>query len=494
VSRPAGRAPAGSLADLRSRLARLPDGHPSSPYEDDGYAKPPPTRIKQLELGLPAPGRDIAPGNAPEVEPAARQLDVTPDPTEPDVRDAAHRVREQAAPVTGKTDAGKTEAGKADAGKADAGKADAGKADAGKTEAGKARARETELGDTQRRAAAAPAAEAPDIRAADEAAAAAEPKSGARPGSSSGPPGWSDPYAEAGGGRVSDAPNPPADLALGPWRNTPIPRASGLGGLSRRGGNGHGPSNGPASPSPRSESRLYLDRPDPARGDAGRGDAAQHHRAFEPSIADLEELVDRTLAISRTAEGRNIVDGYGSSGLTPAMQRLAAHLPFGGLAPGSDVNSLKSRERFTAKLARLIARNPGRTAEELAATIGDAVRYAFAFEVADYAEGTWLVHRRLKSHGFELEVRRNRWESPEYKGIFTQWRDPAHHIAFEVQFHTTTSWAVMQRTHETFVQITDPSTPPAERSRLRAQLVSAAETAKVPANCAEIDDFRLEPR
>ncbi len=52
------RPPAGSLADLRSRLARLPDGHPSAPYDDGGTARPLPIRLKQLELGLPAPEPD----------------------------------------------------------------------------------------------------------------------------------------------------------------------------------------------------------------------------------------------------------------------------------------------------------------------------------------------------------------------------------------------------------------------------------------------------
>ncbi len=60
---PAGRTAPGSLADLRSRLARLPAGHPSSPYEDGGQARPLPTRLKHLELGLPAPARE--PGDLP---------------------------------------------------------------------------------------------------------------------------------------------------------------------------------------------------------------------------------------------------------------------------------------------------------------------------------------------------------------------------------------------------------------------------------------------
>lgn len=47
----------GSLADLRQRLERLPYGHPSSPYHVDGERKPPPYRLKHLELAPPTPSR-----------------------------------------------------------------------------------------------------------------------------------------------------------------------------------------------------------------------------------------------------------------------------------------------------------------------------------------------------------------------------------------------------------------------------------------------------
>ncbi len=47
----------GSLADLRQRLERLPYGHPSSPYHVDGERKPPPPRLRHLELAPPTPSR-----------------------------------------------------------------------------------------------------------------------------------------------------------------------------------------------------------------------------------------------------------------------------------------------------------------------------------------------------------------------------------------------------------------------------------------------------
>jgi hypothetical protein len=40
-------------ADLAARLERLPIGHPSSPYRDDGSRKPPPPDLSKYELPLP---------------------------------------------------------------------------------------------------------------------------------------------------------------------------------------------------------------------------------------------------------------------------------------------------------------------------------------------------------------------------------------------------------------------------------------------------------
>jgi hypothetical protein len=213
-----------------------------------------------------------------------------------------------------------------------------------------------------------------------------------------------------------------------------------------------------------------------------------------PLSPALQDLVQQTLTAHRAAEGQNVFGGYGASGLTPAIRRIAAQLPAGGLAPGSQAHTLKQADRFAAKLIRLIARNPGRSPDVLARAIGDGVRYAFAFDPGYYTDGTWLVHRKLKAQGFELEVRRNRWESSECKGIWTRWRDPAHDICFEVQFHTAASWAVIQRTYDAYIQITSPGTSPADRALLRARQTAAAAAAKPPPGCAEIADFRLSAR
>src|SRR5258708_9697437 len=96
------------------------------------------------------------------------------------------------------------------------------------------------------------------------------------------------------------------------------------------------------------------------------------------------------------------------------------------------------------------------------------------FDADDYADATLQVHSRLKGQGFELEVRRNSWRNPEYKGINTRWRDPAHDIVFEVQFHTASSWDANQRAHPASQEIMDPATLPAQPLRLLPRLPDIA--------------------
>jgi len=301
------------------------------------------------------------------------------------------------------------------------------------------------------------------------------------------------PYAASAEQDPSSNGSGASDLALTRWPpgDSAADRASGRADYR----NGLRPTaNPPEAGRPEPASRTRDPRqPDPARDSLPRrGDGAA---AARPRLApELRDLVDRTLAACRAAEGRNARGGYGTSGLTPALRRIAAQLPDGGLAPGSEADTLKPADRFAARLARLIDRQPGRPPAELAATISDGIRYAFTFPAAGYTEGTLLVHRKLKAQGFDLEARRNQWDSREYKGVFTRWRDPAHELAFEVQFHTTDSWAVVKQTHDAYLRITDPVTPASERARLRARQAAAAATVSPPPGCMDIADFRAGAR
>jgi len=205
-------------------------------------------------------------------------------------------------------------------------------------------------------------------------------------------------------------------------------------------------------------------------------------------------VAEETLGRCRIAEGRNVFGGYGHSGLTPAMRRVEAHLEHGSLAPDTENFTLKSADSFKKKLADLILRHPDKSAEELSLEIPDGIRYAFIVEAQHYAEATLQAHSRLKGNGFDLEVRRNCWKGPGYKGINCRWRDPAHDLVFEVQFHTGESWDAWQRAHALYEAIRDLSTPPEQRARLRAIYTDMSAAIPVPPGCTAIPDYRQEGR
>jgi hypothetical protein len=233
----------------------------------------------------------------------------------------------------------------------------------------------------------------------------------------------------------------------------------------------------------RTEPRIH--RPAPASDGAGEPDG----RRLNPAHSRIAE---DALTRYRKAEGRNVFGTYGHSGLTAAMRRIEALLDHGQLVPDTEAHALMPADRFKEKLGNLVLRHPDKPTEELADEVHDGIRYAFLAETVHYTEATLQVHSRLKGQGFELEARRNCWENPEYKGINTRWRDPAHDLAFEVQFHTPGSWNVRQRAQALYRKITDPATSPAERARLRAMRADMSAGISIPRGCTAISDFRKE--
>ncbi len=522
-----GRPAPGSLADLRSRLDRLPDGHPSSPYEDGGAAKPLPHRLKQLELGLPAPERDDVdgtprlsrPADAGPAEQASRPREPAPGPAadlQPGQPNAAavpahedtgerarsgDRVTDFAAVPDGDT---ATNGNKGRDDPADAWRdpyALARPSGNGVPGSGSPAVDERHLeahrdkpNDDR------PGRDDPDHSRSDHSRSDHSRSDRDRSDRDRSDRDRRDdrhriadagtqPYRElrAAAGPPEAPPRPSEPTGPGDRRARTRPDEHAGTDPNRRGGsdpNSHGGS-GP-------NQRRRDPGQNPRRGD--RGQAGDRLAGSRQLSAEAGELVGRLLADGRAAEGQTAFGSYGASGLTPVIRRIADQLSAGGLAPGSEATSLKSAERLSAKLARLVARHPDRTPSQLAASICDVIRYAFAFEPDSFTEGTWHVHRRLKAQGFELEARRNRWESPVHKGIWTRWRDPASDLSFEIQFHTFASWDVLVGTHEDYRVITDPATPPRERARIRARQVAASAGAKAPPHCEEIADFGIGAR
>ena len=254
---PADRPARGSLADLEQRLERLPLGHPSSPYHDDGSSKPPVVRLKDLELPLPG---ESGPG-----ETEVRQAQV-----------------------------GETQVGDAHTDDAQAGDAHTGEAQAGDAHTGEAQAGETYADD---------AAEVP-----------------AREAQGSAPEQASDPQRSQPERSEIDRPEA-AENAPDALEETD----------SR-----------PVSDPP----RIWADGSWEWKG--------QRLTSGQGKIA--EEMLSRC----RAAEGRTVFGTYADTGLTPTMRRVEAQLEHGHLVPDTEKFALKSADRLKEKLAKLIARNPGK--------------------------------------------------------------------------------------------------------------------------------------
>lgn len=452
---PADRPERGSIADLRQRLRYLPHGHPSSPYHDDGTPKPPDARLENLELPLPGEARESNGGARPEA--SALRL-------------ATAQTSDHAAPA--------------------------------EADAGPVTFPGSDVQDRQ-----------PAVREPDPAQPSREPEVSklADQESAGRKPEVSMPADQEPAGRRPQ----PAGQELARWGSEPADQDSARESVwnprpIRETTSGQ-PDLVQDQRTPEHEPGAHDDEPAPG-ADAGTGDdepATQDQPAIvddqAPSPVELPaagraesltpeqvRLAVRTLGQCRLAEGRNMFGSYGEEGLTPAMRRIEDQLEHGELVPDTEKYALKSLDRFQEKLSKLVLRNPDKSAEELAHEIHDGVRYTFIFDEDSYYSGVWEVHRELEEQGFDLELRRNTWTKPDYKGINSRWHDPAHDVVFEVQFHTTASWDAKQRTHDYYEKISDLTVPLAERNRLRTAQREVSAIVPLPPRCTEISDYRKE--
>ncbi len=535
----------GSLAEMRQRLERLPPGHPSSPYNDDLTRKPPVARLKDLELPLhgneqgangaatyhePGQAEDVhaaassetassngTSGRSPAASPpgatdraSTPDLASTPDwastpdsastpdwtgtpgwASTPDWASAPDWARTPGWGSTGNgggtadgldslnggldDTAGEPDSDQLD-GEADGDRLDTDEPDSDQLDSDELDSDELDSDELDS-----------DELDGDEMDGAANGFDGAPDWLST--PDWSG-TTDLGGTASMDS-------VAGRGRSASWDGAAGWDGAPDRDGayqdNGTGP--GWAEPELAVDTLTHpIINDDPeARADepltGADGSWEWNGRYLTP---DEGQVAEEALGRCRIAEGRNVFGTYGHSGLTPAMRRIEAQLEHGRLVPDTESSALKPADSFKEKLADLIMRHPDKSAEELALEVHDGIRYAFIVETEHYAEATLQAHSRLKGSGFDLEVRRNCWASAEYKGINTRWRDPAHDLVFEVQFHTTASWDARQRAHALYEAITDPATPPEERERLRAVYSEMSASVSMPPGGAAIPDYRKE--
>jgi hypothetical protein len=176
--------------------------------------------------------------------------------------------------------------------------------------------------------------------------------------------------------------------------------------------------------------------------------------------------------------------------VTPAMRGIEAHDPGRGLV-GLD-QRCKGEDRLKEKVAADMAAK-GRPAEAALSAIPDAIRYTFCYNQDGYTTGTRADIERLESEGFTPVEIRNTWDSYQYKGINSRWREPDSGQIFEVQFHTRESFEAKQLTHPAYERLRDPATPRDERPELDDFQRRVCASVPVPPGATQITEQRDEP-
>jgi hypothetical protein len=213
-----------------------------------------------------------------------------------------------------------------------------------------------------------------------------------------------------------------------------------------------------------------------------------------PLTAEQSRFAAKRVERCREAEGRDMNDHYGQRGITPAMHRVEAQLEQGELVPGTEKFALKTVDRFKEKLAKMILEEPDADWRELVPRITDGIRYTFLFPDEGYTSAVMETCDSLTSVGFELYEQKNAWadETKAYKGINSAWMDRDTGVLFEVQMHTSASWAAKQESHREYEIIQSRSTTADEKTRSCQRQDQIFAKVSTPDGAAKIPNYRKE--
>jgi len=132
---------------------------------------------------------------------------------------------------------------------------------------------------------------------------------------------------------------------------------------------------------------------------------------------------------------------------------------------------LKDPGRIEARVAEDV-RVKGRTADEALAAITDRTRFSFLYPHDGYRPGMLADVAVLRSRGFIEVERRNLWEAAVRLGTVSVWRTPGSGELFEVQFHTSLSHSVRERSFPLYTRLR--SAEPDDATRMELQALSRA--------------------
>jgi len=148
---------------------------------------------------------------------------------------------------------------------------------------------------------------------------------------------------------------------------------------------------------------------------------------------------------------------------------------------------LKGRDRIKEKVCDKI-KEYGFSPEEAVSSVSDTIRYTFQYRDVRYAQGVQADIDRLKGRGFVLHKLKNYWFGEEYKGINSQWLEPATGQRFEVQFHTRVSFEAKQLTHDAYERLRTKQADRFEELVLEAFQAKVVAQVPIPPGAVGIPD------
>lgn len=182
---------------------------------------------------------------------------------------------------------------------------------------------------------------------------------------------------------------------------------------------------------PRDESGRWTDAG--GGGSTEGGDTGVSNESAVSGLANSASAGDIASAVAKNAKAAEPT-------VTSAIKALAdAH---GGDLKGLDLN-LKSKDSIERKLEKEAEDRRLSLKEAASQRINDALRYTSVFSNDDFSQGSQSMLDGLRAQGYHVDSVRSTWDSDQYRGTNTNIVTPGG-LKFELQFHTTESWALKQ--------------------------------------------------
>jgi hypothetical protein len=201
--------------------------------------------------------------------------------------------------------------------------------------------------------------------------------------------------------------------------------------------------------------------------------------------SDSNRYLDSSTNAQIEAECARIVEREQQK-ISPAMRDIESQDPDRHLAGFR--HRLKEGDRIKEKVyddMDLLGRSP----REAISVLPDAIRYTFQYDEAHYTRGVLTDVMRIREQGFRLEKLKNSWSDDEYKGINSQWIEPATGQRFELQFHTRISFEAKQITHSSYERLRSHQADAFEEMVLHAFQRKVATVVPIPPGAADIPNY-----